>query len=285
MTRRVAILTPDPADRDFHSRWREVFAEEEALLRRAGLDVEGRAWVDDLDGFDLVLPLLVWGYHRAAPAWRDTMADWTARGLNVRNRPDILAWNIDKAYLGHLADRGAPVVPTRYVDRVDAAAMTAAAEAFGCDELIAKPQVSASAWKTIRWTAGASLDGAPEGPALIQPFLPTILGEGEPSLLYFDGAFSHAVAKQPSPGDFRVQPEHGGIISAYEAAADELAAAEKVMAAVGEDLLYARVDLCRDEHGTPLLMELELVEPDFFLKGDPRGGEAFVEAVLKALQH
>jgi len=283
VSRRIAILTPDPADRDYHSRWREVFEEESALLRRAGFAVEARAWTDELDGFDLVLPLLAWGYHRAAPAWREAVAGWAARGLNVRNPPDVLGWNVDKSYLGRLAESGAPVVPTIYVDRVDEAALHEAAARFGSAELIAKPRVSASAWMTIRWSPGGSLDGAPEKPAMIQPFLESILDEGEPSLIYFAGAFSHAVAKVPSPGDFRVQPEHRGIIAPYAPAADEIAAAETVLAAVGEDLLYARIDLCRDATGKPLLMEIELVEPDFFLSGDPGKGAAFVEAVVGAL--
>lgn len=283
MSRRIAILTPDPADKDFHSRWREVFEEEAALLGGAGFAVEARAWVDPLDGFDLILPLLAWGYCRAAPAWLDAVAGWAALGLNVRNPPDVLAWNVDKNYLGRLAERGAPVVPTLYVERVDDAALHEAAETFGSEQLIAKPQVSASAWKTIRWSPGGSLDGAPEGPAMIQPFLESILGEGEPSLIYFNGRFSHGVAKRPSPGDFRVQPEHRGIIAPYEPAPDERAAADAVLAAVGEDLLYARVDLCRDAKGLPLLMEIELVEPDFFLGCDPDGGAAFVEAMVGAL--
>jgi hypothetical protein len=219
---RIAILTPDPADRDFHSRWREVFDEEAAVLRRAGLVVEHRAWVEpgDFASFDLVLPLLTWGYCRAAGAWRAAVGDWASRGFRVLNPPAVLRWNVDKAYLGRLAALGAPVVPTRYVDRVTDAALRDAAAAFGTQALIAKPQVSASAWQTIRWSPGAPLDGGPDGPALIQPFLPAILSEGEISLIYLAGRFSHAIRKRPRPGDFRVQPEHDGIITPHAPASD-----------------------------------------------------------------
>ncbi|MEA3044210.1 MAG: hypothetical protein QOH47_2048 [Sphingomonadales bacterium] len=282
---RVAILTPDPADRDFaHSRWREVYDEKAAVLRQAGLAVENRAWVDPADfvSFDLVLPLLTWGYCRAAPAWQAAVGDWASRGFNVRNPPAVLSWNVDKAYLGRLAARGAPVVPTRYVERVDEAAMHAAAAAFGSEALIAKPQISASAWQTIRWSPGAPLAGGPAGPAMIQPFLPAILDEGEISLIYLAGRFSHAIRKRPRPGDFRVQPEHDGIVTPHDPAPDERAAADAILAAVEEDLLYARVDICRDRSGAPVLMELELVEPDLYLEHDPAGGAAFAEAVIGA---
>lgn len=281
---RIAILTPDPADRDFNSRWREVFPENAAPLERAGLTVEGRAWVDSADfgDFDLVLPLLTWGYHRAGPAWPAAVSQWDDHGVRLQNPASVLKWNADKLYLGSLAERGAPVVPTRFVDRVTEDLLEQAAVAFGTDQLIAKPQISASAWQTVRWSPGSSLDGGPEGAAIVQPFLPAILDQGEISLIYVSGAFSHAIRKRPSPGDFRVQPEHRGIIAPHQPDADERAAAEAILAAVDEDLLYARVDICRDIGGAPVLMELELVEPDLYLQHDPGRGASFAEAVARA---
>ncbi len=268
---RIAILTPDPGNEGFRTRWRDVFEQNRAPLRRAGLSVDARTWVDaaDFATFDLVLPLLTWGYHRAGAQWRAAVHDWEARGVRLQNPADVLRWNADKLYLGRLAAGGAPVVPTRYLDRLSEKALVDAAAAFGTDRLIAKPQVSASAWQTIRWSAGASLDGGPDGPAMIQPFLPAIETEGEISLIYFAGAFSHAVRKRPQPGDFRVQPEHDGIITPHHPPADERAAAEAALDAAGEDLLYARVDLVRDLAGRPVLMELELVEPDLYLQFSP----------------
>lgn len=279
---RIGILTPDPADRDYHSRWREVFDGEARVLARAGLAVESRAWVDDLSGFDLILPLLTWGYCRAAPAWRAAVAGWEAQGLAILNPPSVLAWNVDKSYLGRLAQRGAPVVPTRYVDRVTERVLAEAAEAFGTDALIVKPRISASAWQTIRWSPGMPLDGGPDGEAMIQPFIPAILDEGEISLVYIASAYSHAIRKRPRPGDFRVQPEHQGMITPYSPAPDERAAAEAILAAIDEELLYARIDMIRDPKGAVRLMELELVEPDLYLEHDPAGGAAFARAVKAA---
>ena len=281
---RVAILSPDPADEGFSTRWREVVAQNAAPLERAGMRVETRSWVSaaDLAGFDLVMPLLAWGYHRAGAQWRAAVDRWEADGVNLWNPPEVQRWNVDKAYLGRLAERGAPVVPTRYVEWLSEVELHAAADAFGTDRLIAKPQVSASAWQTIRWSPGAPLDGGPTGPAMVQPFLPAIAETGELSLLYFGGAFSHAISKRPQPGDFRVQPEYEGIIAAYDPAPDERAAAEAILAEVDEPLLYARVDLVRGLEGAPVLMELELVEPDLYLEFDAGGGATFAEAVANA---
>ncbi|MEA3046728.1 MAG: hypothetical protein QOJ53_1060, partial [Sphingomonadales bacterium] len=73
-----------------------------------------------------------------------------------------------------------------------------------------------------------------------------------------------------------------GIVTSHDPAPDERAAADAILAAVEEDLLYARVDICRDRSGAPVLMELELVEPDLYLEHDPAGGAAFAEAVIGA---
>ena len=278
---RVAILTPDPADEGYRTSWHEVFADKAARLERAGLSVAGRSWTDgqDLAGFDLVMPLLVWGYHRAGDAWREATSAWESSGVRLQNPPSVLRWNVDKNYLARFAAAGAPVVPTRYVDRLTEAELEAAAAAFGTESLIAKPRVSASAWQTIRWSPGAGLDGGPTGPAMIQPFLPAIEREGEISLIFLDGRFSHAIEKRPRAGDFRVQPEWGANIAPHDPAADELVAAEAILSHIDEPLLYARIDLVRGLDGASVLMELELVEPDLYLQYDPAGGAAFVTAV------
>ena len=274
----IAILTPDPRDELFHSRWPEVLARLAATL---GCEVEGVAWTaaEDLTRFDLVLPLLAWGYPREHWRWLDTVARWERDGARIANPPSVLAWNSDKTYLGRLAEAGAPVVPTLFADRVSLSTMEDAAAQFGAERLVAKPQVSSSAWQTIRWSPGEPLHGGPEGPAMVQPYLPSIETEGEVSLIYFGGRFSHAISKRPQPGDFRVQPEHRGIIAPHNPAPDELAAAERVLAAISEPLLYARVDLVRGEGGAPLLIEAELIEPDLYLEHDPAAGAKFAAAV------
>jgi hypothetical protein len=285
VTGRVCILTPDPSDEGFETRWREVLARNAAPLRAAGLHVCHRSWAEapDLPDFDLVLPLLVWGYPRAHRQWVEAVERWRREGVRLRNPASVLIWNADKTYLETLERRGAPVVPTLFVPEVTEALMADARNRFGADRLVAKPQVSSSAWQTIRWEPGRTLAGGPQGAAMIQPYLPAIEQSGEVSLIYFGGRFSHAISKRPQPGDFRVQPEYDGIIAAHRPAPDELAAAGRILAAVEEDLLYARIDLVRGLGGAPELIELELIEPDLYLGFDPAGGELFGRAAKELI--
>ena len=147
MSRRIAILTPDPADEAFHGRWRDVLARNAEPLRAAGMIVEERSWAaaPDLGAFDLVLPLLVWGYVRAYPAWIARLGEWEKAGVRLRNPASVLRWNGDKSYLGRLGEAGAPSVPAVYAERVTETVMADAARRFGTDRLVAKPRISHSA--------------------------------------------------------------------------------------------------------------------------------------------
>jgi glutathione synthase/RimK-type ligase-like ATP-grasp enzyme len=285
MKGRVAILTPDRTSEGYRTRWPDVLARNAAPLEEAGLEVVARDWAAaaDLAAFDLVLPLLVWGYPFAPRQWAEAVDRWEAAGVWLRNPASVLRWNADKIYFERLAERGAPVVPTRHYTQLTGAGLAEAARAFGTDRLVAKPRVSSSAWQTIRWSPGGALEGGPEGAAMVQPYLPEIERTGEVSMIFFGGTFSHAISKRPQPGDFRVQPEFDGIIAAYRPDADEHEAAERVLAAVEEPLLYARIDLVRGLDGTPQLIELELIEPDLYLGYDAHAGARFVAAALEAI--
>lgn len=284
---RVAILTPDPSDEAFGGRWSEVRDRMVGPLAAEGISVESLSWIEDaaaLHAFDLVLPLTTWGYHRGYELWRAMCDAWAFEGIRIQNPASVLHWNADKRYLARLYDAKAPVIPTMYVDRFEPRHLHEAALRFGVDRLIVKPQVSASAYKTLRLNPGDVVEDAPEGPAMIQPYLDAVEGDGELSLIFFGGEFSHAIRKVARAGDFRVQPEYGGHISAYTPEQDVLDAARQVLGEVDEPLLYARVDLVRESSGKPLLMELELIEPDLYLGFDPARGAGFARAVRRAAE-
>jgi len=149
-----------------------------------------------------------------------------------------------------------------------------------------KPVVSANADDTFVVDAGGQ--EVPELAAtfadrawMLQPFVDSVLAEGEHSLFYFAGRYSHAVVKRPKAGDFRVQEEHGGHIAAEEPAGDLRAAADAVLAALDDTLLQARVDLVRLADGTPALMELELIEPSLYFRMDPGAAGRFADALAE----
>jgi len=62
----------------------------------------------------------------------------------------------------------------------------------GWTRAVAKPLISASAYRTIIHTTGVV-----HGELLIQEYMTSIEDEGECSLVYFAGRFSHALKKLP----------------------------------------------------------------------------------------
>jgi glutathione synthase/RimK-type ligase-like ATP-grasp enzyme len=113
---------------------------------------------------------------------------------------------------------------------------------------------------------------------LVQPFLPGVTDEGETSLVFVGGAFSHAARKRPAPGDFRVHDDFDGTLEDVTPTSAQLDVARRALAAVAEPLLYARVDLVPGPAG-PVVMELELVEPDLYLATAPGAADRLAEAV------
>ena len=286
----IAVLTPDPSDPSYAGQWPGVLGRLGEALATGGLAAVPSPWTDhiaDASGltrFPLVLPLIAWGYHRDHDRWMQACATWAATGVRMLNPPSVLGWNSDKSYLGRLAEAGVAIPDTVWIDGPTQADADAAFDRFGVDQIVVKPRVSGGAYKTLRLARGERMAGAPEGPAMIQPYLPTIETEGETSLLFFGGKLSHVVGKRPVAGEFRVQVQYGGgYVALPQPPAGALALAEQTLAAIGEDLLYARIDMARDADGGWLLMEAELIEPDFYLSSAPEGGRRFAEAVRARL--
>jgi glutathione synthase/RimK-type ligase-like ATP-grasp enzyme len=244
----------------------------------------------DWTAFDLVVVRSTWDYHER----RDAFLAW-ARALGDRlvNPPELLAWNTDKRYLHELAEAGLPVVPT---------ALVAPGEAFAAPagEYVVKPTVSAGSRDTARFAAGeqeraAALVAAIHATgrtAMVQPYVASVDARGETALLFFDGAFSHAIHKSAllrpgaAPTSEVFLPE---TIEPRTPSAAERGVAQRVLDHVtatrlgGAAPVYARIDLVEDAGGAPLLLELELTEPSLFFGGEPGRLSQFGAAIRRRL--
>lgn len=249
------------------------------------VEIDWRAPLEAFAGLPLVLLGTVWDYQDHETAFLARLDELAGLGIAVCNPADIVRWNIDKGYLRDLAEAGANAIPTLWPEDPTGAEIAAAFEHFGCDDLVIKRRVGAGAEGQLRVTR----DNAPPTDwrygyrAMVQPFLPTIVEEGETSFLFVDGHFSHAVRKVAAPGDYRIQSIYGGTEVDAEPSPDDIAAAQAVVEAIpGETPLYARVDMIRHEEKLAV-MEAELIEPYLYPRQGPRLGEMLAQAVLKRL--
>jgi glutathione synthase/RimK-type ligase-like ATP-grasp enzyme len=260
-----------------------------AAGQRVGLWFEACFWDDDTlaaRGFDAGLVRSCWDYTSQPDLFLDHLDGHEAAGLPIFNEPALIRWNARKVYLRALEQAGVPVIETIWAEELDPRRVARAFEDLDAAELVVKPQTGASAEGALRlkrntWSA-ADLILGPQGPAMIQPFLPTIQSEGELSLIYFGGAYAYTIRKRPRAGRWTAC-DLDARFTVIVPPAGAMQVAEAALAAAPGAPLYARVDLVRAPAGDWRLIELELIEPYFFLVFAPAGADALARAVLRAL--
>ena len=285
MTRTIGFLTSDEVG----------LAEDDrrlvAPLERRGFKIVPLVW-DAAPPAEPPAAIVVrscWDYHRKQAAFKRWLAAAEQGPVPVWNPPAVLRWNLDKHYLRDLAARGVAIPRTVFVPQGAATSLAALLDEHGLAEVVVKPAVSLSAYRT--WRSDPGQAGAhqaefaallADGAALVQGFVPEVLTAGELSLVFVEREFSHAVRKRPRAGDFRVQMDHGGTREPYTPPAWMITRAAACLDAVPGPLLYARVDGFEVD-GELVLMELELLDPVLFFGVEPAAAERMAAAIAARL--
>jgi glutathione synthase/RimK-type ligase-like ATP-grasp enzyme len=232
-----------------------------------------------------------WDYFDRFPeftAWLDHLERQTL----VCNPGSIIRWNWDKHYLADLAQRGVSIVPSYFLDRGTTRTLSDVLSETGWSEAVIKPCVSGAARHTYRVNRQTAEEIQPtltkllaEEAMMVQPFQTGITETGEDSLMVFGGKYSFAVRKVTKAGDFRVQDDHGGKVFPYEPTREQIDFAERAIATCSPMPMYGRVDMVRGNDGQLAIMELELIEPELWLRFYPPAAETFADAIVKFLEN
>ncbi|MCV2886207.1 hypothetical protein OE749_16055 [Aestuariibacter sp. AA17] len=281
--KRCAFLTMDDTSEFFvydHLAQRE--------LETLGWHVESVSWRDasaNWDDFAIVVIRSPWDYQDAPEAFMKVLSEIDDSSAMLLNDFTTVSWNMSKTYLADLADRGIGIVPTQYHEHFELGALKQALAAFSTDKLVIKPVVSANADFTYIIAADSLQESVlayqqdfSDRPFMLQPYIHSIATEGEYSLFYFNGEYSHCILKTPKQGDFRVQEEHGGRLKCVEPEPTLLQAASDTINAITSTLLYARIDFIRHQDAF-LLMEVELIEPSLYFNMDEQSAKRFADAL------
>lgn len=262
-----------------------------ALLRRGLTSVRVDWSRGDVDWsrFRCAVFRTTWDYFDRFGEFTDWLDRVQSRTQLINSVPTV-RWNLDKHYLADLRSRGVPVVETVFVERGDSLPLADWLTRLGWARAVVKPCVSGAARHTYR------LDGenATEIDAIVRPLLATeafmlqpfqesIVRHGEDTLMLFDGEFTHAVRKIVRPGDFRVQDDFGGTVHDLAPTEEQIELARRAMSACDPLPAYGRADLVRDNQGRWAIMELEVIEPELWLRRCPAAAEAFAEAIAKRI--
>jgi hypothetical protein len=267
-------------------------------LRERGAEVTFEAWDDaavDWGGFDRVVIRSTWDYTGR----REEFLAWATRvGDALRNPPEVVRWNSDKAYLAELEREGIDIVPTDFVPPGERLPDLAG-------EVVVKPSVSAGGRDTGRFGPAAHEQAlgllgrlhAAGRTAMVQPYLSEVDEVGETAIAFVGGRESHVLRKGPvlRPDEEAPVREEDGLgaamvmwdeelVGSWQASATERELARAVIALLeqrfGTAPLYARVDMLRGPDGAPHLIELEAVEPSLYLATAPAAAARLADAIL-----
>jgi glutathione synthase/RimK-type ligase-like ATP-grasp enzyme len=285
--KRCAFLSMDSLEDFFH--YDQMLFDP---LRAVGWLAEEVSWRKtdvDWNNYDAVVIRTSWDYQDDVDGFMACLQRIEASSAQLQNSLKIVEWNISKSYLKDLQNQGINIVPTLWFDSFSLPELQLGFSHFNTSEIVLKPLVSANADHTYRLTADNLKEQAAQLKAvfaerefMLQPFLPGIVDEGEYSLFYFAGHYSHSILKQPGLGDFRVQEEHGGQLKSIQPCEDMLTTARHCLAALPADVLYARIDLVRHKNEFAVI-EIELIEPSLYFNMDAESPQRFVDAFIEML--
>lgn len=273
-------------------------------LAQLGCEVSTVSWRQTevpWSDFDAVIIRSTWDYWDHTDQFLAVLEEINA-STRLANSLQLVHWNLAKSYLRDMEQQGVGIVPSLWSETWECASLDNFCDRLNCDEIVIKPLVGANGVDTFRLARGkdevqlAELDSLFRGREfMVQRFMPSIISEGEYSLFYFNGEYSHAILKVPQKGEFRSQEERGADIRSVQPEARLRKRGAQALATIHPTPLYARIDFVRcdvhplaasDIEGSDfgaddfVVMECELIEPSMYLRTDPGAPARFAQAVM-----
>lgn len=282
MSKRCAFLTTD----DVGAYVDDQLAYEPLL--QYGWETQAVSWRNnkiDWQQFNVVIIRSTWDYQNNIKQFFDVLNKITQSCIRLANPLDIVKWNLYKTYLLELQKKDIPIVPTEVGQNLSVSKIKTIFNTLQTANVVVKPLIGASAedtycigegitWKELELVTSRFRNRE----YLAQPFMNYVIDEGEYSLIFFNGEYSHALLKIPKCQDFRVQEIHGGTIKVVVPSHKLIEVAQKAIASLQTVPLYARVDLVRSHADNFVLMVLELIEPNLYFRTDENAPARFAQA-------
>ena len=289
MNKKVALLSMDNT--------KGFFTYDKLLIepmKTFGWDAEEISWRNESinwDDYNAVIVRSTWDYQKDHEKFLDVLEKINNSSAHLENDLELMKWNMNKKYLFDLEQKGVKIVDTLWKSNFNLDEVENSFENFNSEEIIIKPNISANADNTFRLTKAKFVEIKNQlkliftnREFMMQPFMKNIIDEGEYSLFFFNGEFSHCVLKKPKEKDFRVQEEHGGKFKSIIPTEQQKTIGKNIIDKLAVLPLYGRTDLVRTADNDFALMELEAIEPSLYFNMDEQSPIRFTKAFVEKMK-
>lgn len=289
MNNKVAFLSTDNLE-NFFTYDKLLFEP----MKKIGWIAEEISWkIEEVNWNDYssVIVRSTWDYQNDSEKFLDVL-EKIDKVSHLENNFELMKWNMNKNYLFDLEKKGVRIVETIWEKNFKTETANHYFERLKSNEIIIKPNISANADNTFRLTREKLNEKLHElekifadREFMVQPFMQNIVDEGEYSLFFFNGEFSHCVLKRPKEKDFRVQEEHGGKFKSVGPSEQQKTIGKNIIDKLAVLPLYGRTDLVRTADNDFALMELELIEPSLYFNMDSESPTRFTNAFAERFKN
>lgn len=242
-------------------------------LEAQGLKVRPVVWNQmevDWSNFKNLLFCSVWDYCNNYSLFHKWLTAREAQ-CNLINSSNIIRWNLNKSYMQHFEKNSIPVIPTKWIYEQNQITYLN----LDWQDVIVKPAVGAGSSGMKKFESLRQTDKMKshinflleDSIVMIQPYLESADKLGETALVYFDGELSHTVHR-PLGGHKGTPDEEVSTATHVEATEDQLEIGRKILQCLPFKPTYIRVDLLKDQNNKDVLLEVEMIEPNLFLKSE-----------------
>lgn len=260
----------------------------QSTLHKLGCNASIVPWDDtsvSYQQFDTAVVRSCWDYQHRLPEFIKRMQAIEQHCRLVNNASTII-WNSNKRYLQWLSDHEVPTVPSFFID--DHMNLTPFCWNFSTDKVIVKPSIGASGHHTYLVDAQDFnsikkhvLHLTRNQSAVLQPFIKSVQTDGERSAVIIDGDPVFAMKKKPAENGFLVHEHWGGTYSETFLTHKDRLFLKHLIKVLNPIPMFMRVDFLYDEQQQPLLLELEMIEPNLYLSRNPLGLKKLCNALIR----
>ncbi|NKQ41779.1 MAG: hypothetical protein HF962_09485 [Sulfurovum sp.] len=257
-------------------KYQETPYEDDLLLKYRlesfGYSVDIVDWNSDRYHFHQAIICIVrscWNYHIYKYDYLKKLLLVSRQSMLI-NTHAIIEKYFSKQYLLDTNKLGINTIPTRLAKNT--AEVLSAIKHLKSDQIILKPDISASGNNTYKIDScnkqkiiEKSKVILSSGKVIVQDYIDTVITHGELSTVVIAGKITFTMHKRPASHCFLVHEHHGGCYTPTKIDEKCTSFVYSVLGLFENIPTYTRIDYLISEDGNPILLELEVNEPNLYL--------------------